>query len=382
MTSHSRKPSAVDPPAANPLILSVYAHDIHAHAVRWGLRRNGYAPVWAHSLADEALTPASLEFDDQGGVAAFGALSPGAVSSVWFRRPRFPEHFPRTQESDLPFVRNEWKRFLLNAYAVADALAGTFWVNRPNAAVEAENKLVQMRAAQRCGLTFPRTLVSSDPAQIRRFVADNGQVVYKPFQTHTWQDAEGRMYSTYARTIDAAMLEDEDSLRQCPGIYQALVPKTHDVRVTVVGGRFLAARLEGGGDATFVDWRASSIGNRVSSSATTLPAALEAKISALMRELGIVFGCVDLAIDAEGRAHFLEVNQSGQFLFLEHSVPELPILQAVCAMLGQARADYAIEAIQGVSYADYLASDEHREWWDAVSGDIRQDGNIPGVSLE
>lgn len=366
----------------SPLILSVYAHDIHAHAVCWGLRRNGIAPVWARSLADDALASISLECDDRNGLAATGAFAPESVGSIWFRRPRIPEEFPDTRESDLPFVRNEWKRFIHNAYAVADALPGAFWVNRPNAAVETENKLVQLLAAQHCGLTFPRTLVSSDSARIRRFVADHKHVVYKPFQTHTWQDADGRMYSTYARTIDAGMLEDDDSLRQCPGIYQVLVRKTHDVRVTVIGDHFFAARLEGDDDPTFVDWRSSSIGNRVRSGVATLPTALETKISALMRELGIVFGCVDLAIDADGDAHFLEVNQSGQFLFLEDAVPELPILQAMCSMLAQGRTDYTLDAIADVSYAGYLAGEEHRQWWDSVSGGIREGGRIPGVSLE
>ena len=374
------RPSRMPPPP--PLILSVYPHDIHAHAVCWGLRRHGIEPVWARDLADPGIAPVSLACTGDR-LCASGALAPEAAGSVWFRRPAFPAAFPSVLEADEAFVRNEWKRFTQNAYAVAATLPGLFWVNPPDAAQQAENKLVQLPAAARCGLSYPPTLVSSDPARIREFVATHRDVVYKPFQTHSWQDGGGRMFSTYARTVDAGMLQDDASLRLCPGMFQRLVPKVRDVRVTVVGERCFAAGIQGDGDPTYVDWRASSIGNRVRSAVEALPPELERAIQALMRELGIVFGCVDLAVDAEGRYHFLEINQAGQFLFLEHDVPRLPILQAVCAMLAQATPAYDPAALPGISYAAYLDSAEHRSWWDRVSDGIRgADGAIPGVSLE
>ena len=365
-----------------PLILSGLAHDIHAAAARWGLRLAGVEPIWAQTLADGAMTPVSLHCDDDAGIRASGGLG-DTIGSIWFRRPRRPHEFAGALPADIPFLRNEWERFVHNVHALAGSLADNFWINPPAAAMDAENKLVQLRAAHRCGLQFPRTLVSFDPAEIRRFVANHGPVVYKPFQTHTWQDTDsGRMYSTYARVVDADMLDDE-SLRQCPGIYQSLVDKAHDIRVTIIGDRFFPALLSGNGDEVFVDWRVGSLvdGNRPI--ATTLPAGLEDKLSRLMRELGLVFGCVDLAVDHEGNAHFLEINQAGQFLFLEQDMPELPLLRATCAMLAEGRRAYSLDAFPDARYHDYLTSDEHLEWWDSVKDGIKgSNGQIPGVSLE
>jgi|GEM_PF-4238627 len=92
----------------------------------------------------------------------------------------------------------------------------------------------------------------------------------------------------------------------------------------------------------------------------------------------------DFGVDAQGQLHFFEVNQAGQFLFAEEMLPSLPLLGALCAMLAQARPDYAFDpAAPGPRYANYSQSDEYQAWWAEVSPGIRgSDGAIPGVSQE
>lgn len=367
-----------------PLILSSLQHDIHAAAVRWALRADGIDALWSGSLADPALAPMSLHCDSERGLRMDGALDAAGIGAVWYRRPRDPEQFPRAHPGDAPFLRGEWGRFLRNVHALADEGGARLWVNRPAAAATAENKLVQLRAAHRCGLRFPATLVSHDPAEIRRFVRAHGRVVYKPFLTHTWQDAEsGRMFSTYARIVEPAMLEDDASLLQCPGIYQAYVDKRCDLRVTAIGERFFAARLRSQHSDGFVDWRVRQAVQGLQAEPGELSAADEGKLRALMRELGLAFGCIDLAVDGDGQAHFLEVNQAGQFLFVEHLVPQLPLLRAMSAMLAQGRPDYSLDAAAPAAYADYLASEEHARWWAQASEGLKdRSPAAAGITLE
>lgn len=371
--------------APQPLILSRLAHDVHAAAVRWALRRAGLQPVWAQTLADPAMTPVSLYADDAHGLRFAGGVGSGTASSVWFRRPQPPQDFPGAAAADLAFLRDEWKRHVANVHAVAASADGVFWVNRPDLAAAAENKLLQLRAAHRCGLRFPATLVSSDPDEIRRFFAAHPAVVHKPYATHSWRDAEGRIFSTYARVLAAEDLRDDAALRLCPAIYQACVRKRRDLRVTVIGQRMFAAAVEAddGGDGV-VDWRAAAIGGGERWRAVALPADAEASLRRLMDALGLVFGCIDLVVGEDDHLHFLEINQAGQFLFVEHALPELPLLRATAAMLAQARVDYAPEAVPAdVAYAAFLEDPEEIAWWASVAGGIRgADGRIPGVSEE
>lgn len=368
-----------------PLILSGYAHDVHAAAVCWALRRSGFRPTWARTLADGAMAPVSLHADERNGLRFAGGIDPDTTSSVWFRRPRMPEDFAGVAASDLAFVRDEWKRHAGNVHAVAADAGEIHWVNRPDRALAAENKLLQLQAAHRCGLRFPATLVSSDPAEIRRFAATHGSVVYKPYATHSWRDGEGRIFSTYARALDAEALRDDDALRVCPGIYQACVHKRYDLRVTVIGRRMFAVRVDMPPVRDgVVDWRAASLGDHAAFRACTLSTAWQAAVQRLMDALGLSFGCVDLVADEHDELHFLEINQAGQFLFVEHDAPDLPLLRAMAAMLAEGRADYALETIDAsVSYAACLDDPEQQAWWDSVAPGMRgADGGIPGVSEE
>jgi hypothetical protein len=372
-----------------PLILSSLSHDVHAAAVAWGLEQIGLEPIWMRSPADANVAPISLHTDGQTTWRASGWLDEDSIGAVWFRRARNPETFPRADARDAPFLATEWARFLRNVYALADDLSGRLWVNRPSAAAAAENKLVQLRAARRCGLRFPPTLVSHDPRAIRRFVESHGRAIYKTFMPHTWKDAAtGRMFGTFVRILEPGMLADDESLAICPGIYQAYVDKRHDLRVVAIGDRFFTVSLGSSAGETPVDWRALANMPELRAEPAALPDACGRRLQAMMRELGIVFGCIDLAVDADGDVHFLEVNQAGQFLFVEELVESMPLLRAMCAMLGEGRTDYSLDALdsfgafdspaaRNVSYRAYLDSDHHHAWWESVRDQVEaesQDG--------
>jgi hypothetical protein len=75
---------------------------------------------------------------------------------------------------------------------------------------------------------------------------------------------------------------------------------------------------------------------------------------ALLARLGFVFGCFDFVVTPEGRAVFLEVNQMGQFLFVEEYTG-LPLLDAFAELLIQGRPNFAWSRERpGVRFADVL----------------------------
>ena len=74
---------------------------------------------------------------------------------------------------------------------------------------------------------------------------------------------------------------------------------------------------------------------------------------------GLVFGCIDLVMDRQGQFHFLEVNQAGQFLFVEELCPDYPVLKAMVALLASGRVDGDLDAFDDVTMAQFRASDDY-----------------------
>jgi hypothetical protein len=124
-----------------------------------------------------------------------------------------------------------------------------------------------------------------------------------------------------------------------PGIYQELVPKAYELRVTVMGDHCFTARINSQGTAQGeLDWR-RAIGS-LTLVPWELPRALSTRVRRLLAHLGLVFGCLDFIVTPEGRHVFLEVNQAGQFLFVERD-SGMALLDAFSEFLLQGRADFS-----------------------------------------
>lgn len=336
--------------------------DINAAAASWGLRISGFNPVWPQtgSLADDCLGAISLSSDSSSEWRAAGGIEPGRFSAIWYRRPRVREQFARAAASDQAFVRDEWRSLQDNIYALGDAGIDALWVNPPDAARLTENKLVQLRVAAACGIEFPRTLVSNDADKIIDFVRSNDRTIYKPFRPHSWvNQSTGAVYDTPAAVLKRDERLQPAALSLCPGIYQTYIEKRSDIRVTVIGDRMYAARIKSRSQGAFTDWRPAAKNNTdLCVEPCQLPTAYAEKLRELMKRLGVVYGAIDLAERADGELVFLEVNQVGQFLFVESWLPEFPLLRAFCAMLGEGRTDYSLSSCPEVSWNDFGSSED------------------------
>ena len=72
-----------------------------------------------------------------------------------------------------------------------------------------------------------------------------------------------------------------------------------------------------------------------------------------MRDLGIVFGCFDLIVTPEGEHVFLEVNQMGQWLFIE-MMTGLPMVDIISHFLlsGTEGFDWRDESRDNIRFSD------------------------------
>jgi glutathione synthase/RimK-type ligase-like ATP-grasp enzyme len=233
-----------------------------------------------------------------------------------------------------------------------------FWVNPLNAKIT-DNKAVQQTLARQVGLSTPDTLYSNDPGEIRDFIrAHDGRIIYKPFRGASWRQGDTH-WVPYSSILTEERLVEDHLLRLTPGIYQALVPKQYELRVTVMGRSLFTARiLSQQTESGQVDWRKAN--HEITLEPWELSPGLADLCFRFMDALGLVFGCFDFIVTPKGEHVFLELNPAGQFLFVER-LTGLPLLDAFCDFLIHAQEDFDYRTPDpGVRLSDVNAFVEQR----------------------
>lgn len=261
------------------------------------------------------------------------------VKAVWNRRPQPPAISQDLSPEYQEFAGDESKHVLRGLWAL---LSDRFWVNPYEAARSAELKPYQLRLAGEIGFEVPRTLITNKPDEAMDFFhACGGEIIYKPFTSHFFR-RDGKYFYIYANRVSEQDLTDKAGLIQhAPCIFQEYIPKKLELRVTVVGQKVFAAEIDSQtSQRSKEDWRRYDFQN-VAYRPFQLPAALEEKLWELLCRLGLVFGCIDLILTPDGRFVFLEINQSGQWYWIE-TLTRMPILDSFIEMLLHGAADYRV----------------------------------------
>lgn len=317
--------------------------DVHAFAVEEALRQKGAEPViWLTSdfpmIAEETVL-------FERGEARMALTGPGFAvrgagprfDTIWRRRPAHVIDPQRLHPADIRFASRECVLFRKGLFHLLDA--GEFWINPFEAAVRANLKLLQLKLALDIGLAIPDSLFGNDPQEIRAFIRRHGgRVVYKPLRGTAWTGSESS-WMTYTATVTEEMLVGDDVLRLTPGIFQEVVEKEYELRITAMGRRMLGVRIfSQESEAGRLDWRKAY--DELRMEPYHVPAWLAERCHKLLQRLGLVFGCFDFIVTPQGTHVFLEINEMGQFLFLEYYT-DLPVLDAFAEFLLQRRLDFA-----------------------------------------
>lgn len=275
----------------------------------------------------------TYEFSKHGveGEIVFGSerVKLGDIRSVYCRRMRavvFETEPP--DEGVRAYVGQEFQALV----AGLSRLIEVPWLNHPLAVTRAESKLLQLSVAQQCGFRVPGTIVTNSSARARAFATRlGGRLAVKALgASRVVVGNEERILFTTVLAGDEFELLDDAEL--APFILQEFVEKTADVRVTVVGERVFAVKLDSQAvPGAAVDWRAAETLD-VPHSPYQLPAPVEAACVRVCKLLGLHFGAIDLAIDAAGDHVFFEINPNGQWAWLQ-IVTGLPIAAAIADLL-------------------------------------------------
>jgi hypothetical protein len=214
--------------------------------------------------------------------------------------------------------------------------------------------------ARDCGMNVPRTLMTNSPQAVREFFRDNPQrMICKAFSTHIWEKAQGGpMAVTETFELSADMLPSDEVLTYAPAIYQELVVKKFDVRMVLLGEAVYSYSLHNPKGA--LDWRGDATQGLMQVEPIITPPGVEKSVLAFAAKSGIACGSFDFAIDNQDRWWFLEVNEGGQFLWLDAFNPSLHVQEKFLAFLtapdGLSRQMLEARQSEFPSWSDYLAS--------------------------
>jgi glutathione synthase/RimK-type ligase-like ATP-grasp enzyme len=247
-----------------------------------------------------------------------GRLDVRDVDLIWLRRINYPQMVPDGLENSdqVEIVNNDCRAAILGL--IASEFRGV-WINDPFASYRAENKILQLCAAQAAGLRTPRTIVSQDPEHVRHFVESvDGRAIVKPVKGSS-------KHPLFTVRVSPELLADDDAIRLSPAIYQELIPGTRHLRVHCFGDELHAFAIE----SQDLDWRGNI---DVPIDYVEVEDELAEKLLAVLGRLGLRMGVFDLKQLPEGECVWLEVNPQGQFLFME-GLTGIPLGEAFASYL-------------------------------------------------
>ncbi len=260
-----------------------------------------------------------------------GALDLSEVTAVWYRRTHFGAAIPESMDKQLRVASlGESRATVLGMIASLKA----FHLDPVTVIRGAGHKQLQLQVAQELGLETPRTLITNDPAAVRRFAGDCDQgIVTKmlsSFAIYGEQGEEKVVFTTPLRTQD---LEDLSGLCYCPMTFQERIAKRIELRVTVVGAQVFAASI----DPTLTarageDWRRDGVELIEHWQPYDLPVDIATRLVGLLDRFDLNYGAIDLIVTPEGRHVFLEINPAGEYFWLDRC-PGLPISDAIADTL-------------------------------------------------
>jgi glutathione synthase/RimK-type ligase-like ATP-grasp enzyme len=196
----------------------------------------------------------------------------------------------------------------------------------------AEHKIFQLALAQNVGLSVPETVVTNKPAEVTdAFKRFGGNMISKAVRSG-FAETDSEQLAIYTSQVLEEHLARVEDARWSPAIYQPLISKKCDVRVTVVGNRLFSVEIESQCDpASLIDWRRTTRPDLPHRS-VALPKQISKGIHRLVKRLGLAFAAIDLIRTLDDKYVFLEVNPNGQWLWLDE-ILELGISESIADWL-------------------------------------------------
>ncbi len=257
--------------------------------------------------ADNLRCGFAMRFGDQ-------ILNSENVKSVWYRR---PNHFNVQIQDPIQrrYAEEEIQNLLNGLWAI---MPNVFWLSNPKNLERARKKLLQLKIAREFGFLIPETIVTNDPNCVREFFDFyNGKIVFKALY-HEFLNYGDRSFNIPTTLITEKHLEKLALVKKMPSLFQRLIEKEYELRVTMVENEIFAVKIDSQSNPfTMVDWRHPEYIDKLSYAEVKLPGDTSDRCRRMLKRLGLAFGAFDFIASKDGKIYFLEVNPNGQWYWLE-----------------------------------------------------------------
>lgn len=238
------------------------------------------------------------------------------VKSLWFRRV-FTSYITRNK---IDANYKEFRKYLIGSSMYFLKNLSSFSDNSyqlGNPYNTGLSKLKQFQIAEKLGMKVPKTILTNNKEELKRFKREIGRIVMKPLQEAVSFFLNDKSYISYTKKITDAQIESfPDTFFPCT--FQEQIDKDFEIRAFFIESELYSiAMFTQENDNTLIDSRNLDDTDEYRCVPMKLPNEISNKIEALMLHFGLNTGVLDL-IFFEGEFTFLEINPVGQFGSVSH----------------------------------------------------------------
>jgi len=228
-------------------------------------------------------------------------------------------------------VAQQNREVLYSLYEHMDA--AFYCINKFHAIIRSRNKYNQLRAALASGIKIPKTVIGKEKNALRYLASEGVREAIKKASRQIVIQKEGKPWSFFTKRAECNMAREESEapLSTLSLIAQEYIKPKYEIRCLVLGCHIQATKIstlcrsyDDINEVQDVDKEYESL---------VLSEQFHDKIHHLMKTMGLEIGCVDFIVDDNDDIYFLEINEAGQFLFVERCNSDIACLDSVCRFL-------------------------------------------------
>jgi hypothetical protein len=237
-------------------------------------------------------------------------------NALWFRR-FFDAGAPLAKELDPEYLQaslEETRRTLLGMIEGFDGF--TFGTHSQYRRLDSREE--QMKIAVANGLLIPDTLITNSPTRVRSFIEAHPDGVITKMQSAFAIYREGVEHVVFTNKVGLDDLEGIEGLELTPMMFQQMIPKKLELRITIVGDKVFCFAIDSQkSEKAQTDWRKDGVNMLSEWFEYPLPENIEKGLLGLMDYYQINYGAIDVILTPDDKYYFLEINSAGEFFWLD-----------------------------------------------------------------